>query len=208
MAAVPARFGALLGAGGILGWLALYLVAALTTPGYTISGNRLSDLGNPAEPAAWAFDTACILGGILLLLYALALGAEMSRRRRLAGRGILGTAAGFLVLVGVFPEGSLYDLHFLMSAGFFVFLVIGASHYAVAMYRTPAYGTVSGVLSSVVSGLALTFVVAVGIETVAATEIAGGMLSNLLEHATVFAALVWAAWNARRLYALGGPRAA
>ncbi len=189
-------------------WTVLYLVAAISTPGYTITGNRLSDLGNPSEPADWAFNSACILAGLFFLPYAWGLGAGMRKWMRLIGSILLSLAAVFLILLGIFHEGSPYDLHFLFSALFFVLFMMAISHYAVGMWRNPRYGKISGALSVLASGLALWFVVTVAFESLMNTSIAGGVLSNALEHVTVFAGLAWAAWNGLRLYAVGPIRTA
>ncbi len=184
-------------------WAVLYLVAALSTPGYTITGSRLSDLGNPSEPADWAFNSACILAGVFFLPFAWGLGAGMRKWMRLIGSLMLSLAALFLILLGSFPEKSPYNLHFIFSAFFFVLFMMAISHYAVGMWRNPRYGKISGALAVLASGLALWFVVTAAFEGVMATSIAGGVLSNVLEHATVFAGLAWAGWNSLRLYGMG-----
>lgn len=199
---IPPRVGAIAGWAAVAAWIALYLVSALSTPTYTIPSNRLSDLGNPAAPADWAFDAACILAGILFLPFAWALGTGMRPRMRLVGRTILGAGALALIGVGVFPEESPFNLHFIMSALFFILLMVAVSHYAVAMFYNPRYGKVSGILGAVTSALALFFVVLVATEAAMDLSVAGGMLSNVLEHLTVYAALAWAGWNAWRLYTM------
>lgn len=206
MVRIEPRTGALFGFAAVAVWFVLYLVAALSTPGYTITGNRLSDLGNPSEPADWAFNSACILAGIFFLPFAWGLGAGMRKWMRLIGSILLSLAAVFLVLLGVFHEGSPYNLHFIFSGLFFILFMMAISHYAVGMWRNPRYGKISGALAVLASGLALWFVVTVVFESVENTQIAGGVLSNLLEHLTVFAGLAWAAWNALRLYRVGTAR--
>ncbi len=206
MVRLETRTGVLFGWAAVTAWVVLYLVAALSTPGYTITGNRLSDLGNPAQPAPWAFNSACILAGVFFLPFAWTLGAGMTVWMRRVGSTILSLAAVFLVLLGIFHEGSPYDLHFIFSALFFILFMMAISHYAVAMWRNPRYGKVSGVLSVLASGLALLFIVTVLFETVSGEPVAGGIVSNVLEHVTVFAGLAWAAWNGLRLY-VAAPRA-
>ncbi len=203
MIRVEARTGALFGWAAVAVWIVLYLVAALSTPGYSITGNRLSDLGNPAAPAHWAFNAACIIAGLLLLPFAWAIGAGLSRMMQLVGDVILSMGAVFLVGVGVFPEESPYNLHLIFSALFFLAIMVAISHFAVAMGRSRVYGRVSAILSVLASGLALIFVIAVAIELATPLQIAGGALSNVLEHLTVFAALAWASWSSVRLYRYG-----
>lgn len=202
---IEPRTGALFGFAAVAVWSVLYIVAALSTPGYTITGRRLSDLGNPSLPADWAFNSACILAGIFFLPFAWGLGAGMRRWMRLVGSIMLSLAAVFLILLGIFHEGSPYNLHFIFSALFFLLFMMAISHYAVGMWRNPRYGKVSGALAVLASGLALWFVVTAAFEGVMNTTIAGGVLANVLEHVTVFAGLAWAGWNAYRLYALGRP---
>jgi hypothetical membrane protein len=202
MVRIEPRTGALFGFAAVAVWVVLYLVAALSTPGYTITGNRLSDLGNPSEPADWAFNSACILAGIFFLPFAWGLGAGMRKWMRLIGSLLLSLAAVFLVLLGVFHEESPYNLHFIFSGLFFILFMMAISHYAVGMWRNPRYGKISGALAVLASGLALWFVVTVAFESVMNTQIEGGVLSNVLEHLAVFAGLAWAAWNGVRLFAI------
>jgi len=206
MVRIEPRTGALFGFAAVAAWVVLYLVAAVSSPGYTITGNRLSDLGNPSRPADWAFNSACILAGLFFLPFASGLGAGMRPWMRLVGSVLLSLAAVFLILLGIFHEESPYDLHFIFSALFFILFMMAISHYAVGMWRNPRYGKISGLLSVVASGLALLFIVAVVVEAVGGVPIAGGVVSNVLEHVTVFAGLAWAGWNAWRLSRIGtGP---
>lgn len=202
MIRVAPRAGAVFGWIGVGAWIILYLFAAVSTPGYSLTTHRLSDLGNPSAPTPWAFNSACILAGSFFLPFAWALGTGMSKWMRLVGSVMLSLAAVFLILLGVFHEESPYNLHFIFSALFFLLFMMDISHYAVAMWRNPKYGKVSGVLSVLASGLALFFIVAVLEESVTNTQIAGGAVSNSLEHLTVFAGLAWAAWNSLRLYVM------
>ncbi len=200
MVRVETRTGVLFGWVAVTVWTLLYLVAAVSTPGYMITGNRLSDLGNPAAGAPWVFNSACILAGVFFLPFMWTVGAGMSKWMRRVGSAMLTLASVFLILLGIFHEGSPYDLHFIFSALFFILFMMGISHYAVAMWRNPRYGRVSGILSALASGLALIFIVTLLFETVSNEPVAGGAVSNVLEHLTVFAGLAWAAWNGLRLY--------
>ena len=203
MVRIESRTGALFGWIAVATWFVLYLVAALSTPGYSITAQRLSDLGNPAAPAPWAFNSACILAGIFFLPFALALGVGMRPWMRRIGTYLLSLASIFLILLGVFHEESPYNLHFVFSALFFLLFMMAISHYAVAMWRNPRYGKVSGALSVLASGLALLFIVLVLVENLASPPISESPLSNALEHLTVFAGLAWAGWNAWRIFRIG-----
>lgn len=196
---VPPRPGALCALAAVVLWLVLFLVGVALTPGYAITENRISDLGNPNNPAPWTLDIACIVAGLLFLPFAWALGEGMSPRMRLPGSIMFSLASAALIGVGAFPEESPYELHFIFSALFFVLFTMAISHYAVAMWRNPGYGKISGTLGVIASGFALLFIEAVLIETLGNRLIAGGAVANVLEHLTVFAGLAWAAWNASRL---------
>ena len=203
MVRIETRTASIFGFAAIVAWVVLYLIAALSTPYYSITTHRLSDLGNPNAPAPWAFNSACILAGLFFLPYAWGLGAGMRPWMRRVGTYLLTLASISLVLIGIFHEESPYNLHFVFSGFFFILFMMAISHYAVAMWRNPRYGRVSGILSILASGFALWFIVTVLFESLANTEIAGGALSNLLEHLTVFAGLAWAGWNAWRIFRLG-----
>ena len=200
MVRIEVRTGVLFGWAAVGAWVVLYLVAAASTSGYTITGNRLSDLGNPAAGAPWAFNSACILAGIFFVPFAWTVGAGLSPWVRRVGSVILSVAAVFLILLGVFHEGSPYNLHFVFSALFFISFTVVISHYAIAMWKSPRYGPVSGILSVIASGLALVFIEIALLENLVSPPITESPLSNTLEHLTVFAGLAWAAWNGLRLY--------
>lgn len=200
MVRIETRTGALFGWAAVVAWIALYLVAAVSSPAYSVTGWRLSDLGNPSAPAPWAFNSACILAGLFFLLFAWTVGAGMRPWMRRVGSVLLTVAAAALVLLGVFHEESPFDLHLIFSAVFFLFFTMAISHYAIAMWRNPRYGKVSGTLSVAASGLALLFIVVVLVESLATPPVSESPLSNVLEHLSVFAGLAWAAWNASRLY--------
>ncbi len=200
MVRLDVRTGALFGWAAVGAWMILYLVAAVSTPGYSITAMRLSDLGNPAAPAPWAFNSACILAGIFFLPFAQALGAGLSKWMRRVGTVLLSLAAIFLILLGVFHEGSPYDLPFIFSALFFILFMMAISHYGYAMWKSPQYGKVSGALSVLASSLALFFILVVLLETLETPPLSESPLSNACEHGTVFAGLAWAAWNAWRIF--------
>lgn len=203
MVRIDPRSGVLFGWAAVTAWVVLYLVAALSTPGYSITTQRLSDLGNPSAPAPWAFNSACILAGLFFLPFAQTVGMGLSKWMRRVGTVLLSLAATFLILLGIFHEGSPYDLHFIFSALFFILFMMAISHYAVAMWRSPVYGKVSGALSVLASALALFFIVVTLLESLETPPISESALSNAAEHVTVFAGLAWAAWNAWRIFRTG-----
>lgn len=181
---VPAKSGGWLGVAAIAAWVVLYVTAAVPYVGYDLTTNYLSDLGHPQAPAAWAFNAGAILGGILFVPFALALGRALGGRLGTAGGFLLLIAAVFLILVGVFPESSPNNLHFIVSAGFFLTTLISALVLAIPLHVSKAFGPMSGLLSGAV---------------IAASVVLLATFAPLYEHITVYLALVWAAWNAMRL---------
>jgi hypothetical membrane protein len=120
-------------------FLVLYCIAMLNDPGYTFFENYLSDLG--VGPAAWAFNSAVILAGVLAMPFATTAFVPTFGRRRLslAGSATLLVACAFLILVGVFTE-DYGDLHLVVSIGFFLTLLMAFGLIAEAAYRTRALG--------------------------------------------------------------------
>lgn len=171
------RTAGLLGFAAMGTWLVLYAIAAVSYPGYDMSRNYLSDLGHPSAPAAWAFNAACFLAGLLFLPFGLNVGLLLGGRLAVIGGGAFSFAAFFLALVGVYPEASPNNLHFIVSATFFILLALAAAILTVPLYRSPRFGAIPGILA------ALTVVNAVVL-------IAAG-LHPLPEHTTVFTAIAW-----------------
>ena len=83
------------------------------------ANNALSDLG-ARENVAAIFNNGLILGGIFAFIFSIGLAKILSRK---IGAYILAISALALIGVGVFPE-TLFSLHYIMSAAFFVFLAI------------------------------------------------------------------------------------
>lgn len=176
-------------------WVALYLVAAISAMnpgfsidgrgppnGYTITGNYLSDLGNPAAPAPWAFNLGCILAGLLAIPFGVALGATLPRPWGRAATVLVALGGIALVGVGVFAEGSPFGLHGTFSLAFFLLLTIALAFVLKPFFGSPtfrpvaAWVTVAAFVLSVV--LLVTFVANVG-------------NPYLAEHLGVFAGLAW-----------------
>jgi len=182
---VPPRLGAIAGLAGIGTWTALYLTAVALYPGYSVVDNFLSDLGHPDAPGNWAFNAACILGGILFLPFGLAIGSVLGGRLGQAGGLLLALAGIALVLVGVFPEESPNNLHFLVSLSFFLLLTAAAATLALPLHNSRDFGPLVGILAGVTVAGSLAFVVSGG--------------TKILEHVAVYAGLAWAAASAVRL---------
>ena len=149
----PERLGPLCGLAAALGFLAFFITAMILDPGWRIGGMWLSDLG--VRQAAWAFNTGCVLAGLLIIPFALS-APHLFHRGRLTGVG-----AGFFTLAGVFLVGvGVFTEHFgvvhgIVSIGFFASLVLGWILLALPMHRTPAFGGYGGALN--LTALGITF---------------------------------------------------
>ncbi|ADL19273.1 hypothetical protein ASAC_0867 [Acidilobus saccharovorans 345-15] len=130
---------------GVAQFVLFMLIAEAIYPGYSVSRNYISDLGNlrlePSTPHAAVFNTSIMLLGILLI----AGGALLYR----SGRDATGRALGALVMasgvgaagVGLFPEGSPHGLHIIFSL--VTFLASSLASYPASLYRglrTPLWG--------------------------------------------------------------------
>ncbi|AMD30816.1 DUF998 domain-containing protein [Acidilobus sp. 7A] len=130
---------------GAAQFLILMIVAEAIYPGYSVSQNYISDLGNPrlapSTPHATIFNTSIILLGLLLIIG----GSILAYKER----GVTGRLLGVLVAisglgaagVGFFPEGSPYDLHVISSL--IVFLFASLASYPASLYRghrSPLWG--------------------------------------------------------------------
>lgn len=148
-------------------FLVLYTVAMSIDGDYTFYENYLSDLG--VGEGAWAFNSAVIVAGALMALFALAgLGpavqSGVARRARAAlawaGPVLLAIGGVFLVLIGVFTEDA-GDLHGTVSVGFFLSSYLGLVALVPAMRRSGALG-ISGLFSTIVTVAIGTILLAMG----------------------------------------------
>src|SRR6266545_2041548 len=154
---LDARTGGLLGFAAIATWTLLYLVAVASTPTYTITGSYLSDLGNPNAPAPWAFNAADILGGILFVPFGFVVGRTVGGRAGRVAQVLLPISALGLIFVGIFPEGSPYNLHTIVSAVFFLLLAVSAGLVGVPMYASTTFRPLGGYLAGITVAAAVAF---------------------------------------------------
>lgn len=141
-------------------FMLLYVIAASQDPEYTFLENYLSDLG--VGPGAWAFNSALMISGAMLSLFAVfglsaALPAETVSR---TGGALLALAGVFLANVGLFTEDA-GDTHLFLSYAFFITTFISFGVLTLAMHRdrrlgpVPLYVTGGLFLSGLVMILAL-----------------------------------------------------
>ena len=180
------RIGAICGLALIAVWVSLYLIAAVSAAsspyGYTVMERYLSDLGNPAAPAPWAFNLGCILAGILAIPFGLALAGMLPRRWGIASAVLVAIGGGALIGVGAFPEGSPYGLHSAFSLAFFVTLTVALGVALKPFFGTPAFRPVAAWVTA--GAFALNVVLLV-------TYLARVGDPQLAEHLGVFSALAW-----------------
>lgn len=132
-------FGTVCGLLAVVSFSVLYAVAASQDPGYAFLENYLSDLG--IGPGAWAFNSALMLSGALIVVFALAglrplLGRSLPAR---AGPALLAAAGALLVNVGIFTE-DYGDTHLGFSLAFFLTLLGALGVLAYALNATGALG--------------------------------------------------------------------
>jgi len=148
-------------------FLVLYTVAMSIDNDYTFYENYLSDLG--VGEGAWAFNSAFIVAGALMVPFALA-GLGPAVQAGLAGRAraalawagpiLLAIGGVFLVLIGVFTEDA-GDLHGTVSVGFFLSSYLGLGALVPALRRSGALG-ISGLFSTIVTVAIGTVLLAMG----------------------------------------------
>ena len=121
---------------GVVQFAMFEMISEFVYPGYSVSGNYISDLGPPCQggvtcpsQTSWMiFDTSIVILGLAVLLSAYLLYRHF-RWRPLAG--LLGFAGFGAVGVGIFNETAPYGLHSIFSL--ITFLGIGLS--ALLSYR-------------------------------------------------------------------------
>ncbi|MEM2069585.1 MAG: DUF998 domain-containing protein [Nitrososphaerota archaeon] len=144
------RYGLLSGlliAIGVTQFMIFMIVCEALYPGYNVAHNYISDLG--VGLTAPIFNNSIEFLGILVVISSILLYREYKSRLLsillfLTGFGATG--------VGVFPEGSPYELHTIMSATTFIFAGISA----IAVYRfTPKPISLISVVLGIISLTAL-----------------------------------------------------
>lgn len=117
----------------------LISLAILFSPWWSWTENALSDLGVDGTTAL-SFNFGLILGAILFFTFILG-GLKRFFQNQAVGRiGVffLLLVAIFMLLIGVFPEPTPYQLHIIVSVGFFATLALSLVVLAAALLRMPS----------------------------------------------------------------------
>ncbi len=97
--------------------LALSIASA---PWFTWTQHALSDLGIQGN-SAFLFNYGMIVGGLLALIFSIGLMKTLANK---LGAFVLALSSVALIGIGIFPE-TIFTLHFLTSASFFILLAFG-----------------------------------------------------------------------------------
>jgi hypothetical membrane protein len=158
-----ARLGGLLFVAGSVQFVAAMVVVQLYYPGYSDTGNYISDLGSSMSPWAWLFNDSIRLLGLAGLAGTILIRTAFSSKTTThIGLGALLVANLGAIAVGTFPEGSSWPfagIHSVVSLVTFLGSAFALVFLALAMSRDTrwqglrAYTFVSGVVTLVAIGL-------------------------------------------------------
>ena len=115
------------------GWVVI-LAAISRNPWFVFTENAFSDLGNPVANDPWIFNYGMMLNGLLIILYGFYLFHVSFNKTSSVGAGFMMITGTFLVLIGVFPEGS--QNHFMVSVWFFTQGALTVLTWGLALYRS------------------------------------------------------------------------
>lgn len=152
------RLGATFGLMSGTSFLALYLTAVVIDPEYEFFENYLSDLG--VGPGAWAFNSAVVASGSLMVLFAnYGLGQLLPKGGLPRAAVLMLSLAGLLLVsIGIITE-DYGDKHTVVSVGFFLVLEVAIGLASAALLKSNSLGRTGWMLSSAVFliGLAVGF---------------------------------------------------
>lgn len=114
------RLVSLLGLGAVLVSVGGMLGALSLAPWFSVSENALSDLGRAGRPSAPVFNGALMASGLMGVGFVAGLWRRSAPGIERVGLLLFGVAAGFVVLVGVFPTPQPY--HYFVAVGFYLAL--------------------------------------------------------------------------------------
>jgi len=142
-------------------FLTLYSVAAFKDPGYAFYEDYLSDLG--VGPAAWAFNSAVMVSGALMVVFALFGLRGVLEPGTLNHMGVLllSAAGVMLFFIGVFTEDA-GDLHLFFSLAFFLTLLTALGVLSAAFYGSRPLGAPGAAFTLAVFLFGLALAVSMG----------------------------------------------
>jgi len=186
---VSVRVGAVCGLLSVALFSVLYCVAVSQDPGYEFLEDYLSDLG--VGPGAWAFNSALVLSGALVIIFAYFGVAPLVGRSWPAREGpvLLGVAGILLAAVGIFNE-DYGRTHFAFSVSFFLVLLVALGVISYALHDTGALGAIG------TGATALTFASGLILLVMG--------LNPLTETVAVFMALAWGGLSALLMFVRSG----
>jgi hypothetical membrane protein len=158
-----ARLGGMLFVAGSVQFVAAMVVVQFYYPGYSDTGNYISDLGSSMSPWAWLFNDSIRLLGLAGLAGTILIRTAFSSKTTThIGLGALLVANLGAIAVGTYPEGSSWPfagIHSVVSLVTFLGSGFALVFLALAMSRDTrwqglrAYTFVSGVVTIVAIGL-------------------------------------------------------
>jgi len=127
---------------GIIGPVFTFILifsAISQAPWFTWTGNALSDLG-VHEESALLFNSGLIIGGILDVVFAFGV-MRFYQNRRIGRDGafFLLLASIFLTSIGIFPETTPNNIHFIVSVAFFAMFPVSLLIQSAAMLAMPTH---------------------------------------------------------------------
>ena len=174
---LPALFGIL---AILLGWVTI-LLAIYLNPWFHVTVNALSDLGggamgHPYPNYPFVYNGGLMITGLLIGLFSMVAIGKCKSRVEIVGFSFLIIAGLFLILVGVFHEGT-YP-HVFLAEWFFLlgkisFLIIGIS---LILGKSKLYGTTIFAFNAI----AWTVEAAIRFGSVAENEIYGVIVLDIL----------------------------
>jgi hypothetical membrane protein len=143
---------------GILSPIIAFLlisIAILIHPWFSFNKNALSDLGALHTQNNWVFNSALILGGILAMIFSWSIQGRGENAVENAGYVVFFVASFFMMLIGLFPEGT--TIHWTVSVMFFLLSAIAIFTVGLGFILSKRYVEGIFVIGLVMFALSLSF---------------------------------------------------